>query len=220
MFTTFLLLITLVVLYWFPLRRWFARWGTTPDERMRVMPGDRFLVNPTHTATHAVTIDAPPDYVWPWLVQMGYQRGGLYSYDWLDRLFGILDRPSVRCVLPEFQHLAVGDNIFLGPDENEKLTVAALDPSRSLVLSYNEHHFEWVWQFALYPLERNRTRLVTRGAERDPKTVAAWLFMRVMEPAAFIMTRRMLLGVKQRAEALSSKGTGQAGDIRHSGTAA
>ena len=210
MFPTLLVILALAVLYWFPGRRWFGRWGTTRDELSRVMAGDAVIVNPTHSATHAVTVDAPADDIWPWLVQMGYQRGGLYSYDWLDRLFGILDRPSANRILPEYQHLAVGDTIALGP--REELTVAAFEPLRTLVLSYKAHDFEWVWQFGLYPLDNNRTRLVTRGTERVPKTVGAWLFMRVMEPAAFIMTRRMLLGLKQRAETL--RASAQGGDTR------
>jgi hypothetical protein len=185
MFPIFVVIITLAVLYWFPLRRWFARWGTTPDELVRVMSGDRFILNPTHSATHAVTIDAPPENIWPWLVQMGYQRGGLYSYDWLDRLVGILDRSSANRILPEFQHLAIGDRIFLGPNEKEKLTVADFDAPRALVLSYNEHGFEWIWQFGLYPLDKNRTRLVSRGTERFSKSVGAWVFMRVMEPGIY-----------------------------------
>ena len=110
-----IVVVTLALVYWFPLRRWFGRWGTTPDERTGRMPGDANLANPTHSATHAITIDARAEDVWPWLVQMGYQRGGLYSYDWLDRLFRILDRPSANQVLPEFQRLAVGDRILLGP---------------------------------------------------------------------------------------------------------
>jgi hypothetical protein len=202
MLATFVVILTLAVLYWFPLRRWFARWGTTPEDVNRIMAGDAVIFKPTHSATHAVTVDAPPEDIWPWVVQMGYRRGGLYSYDWLDRLFGFLDRPSADRILPEFQHLAVGDKIGLGP--REELTVAALDPHQALVLSYQAHGFEWVWQFGLYPLDENRTRLVTRGTERYSNTVGAWLFMRVMEPAAFVMTRRMLLGLKQRAEALGA----------------
>lgn len=193
-------LVTLALLYWFPLRRWFGRWGTTPHELTRAMAGDAIIPDPTHSATHAVTIDATPQDIWPWLVQLGYQRGGLYSYDWLDRLFGILDRPSAEHVLPDFQQLTVGDTIRLGP--REELTVAAVHEKRALVLRYSAHEFEWVWQFGLYPLNERWTRLISRGTERYRNTVAAWLFMRVMEPAAFIMTRRMLLGVKQRAEAL------------------
>ena len=207
--TLLVILALAAVLYWFPVRRWFARWGTTADDLARVMTGDAVIVNPTHSATHAITVDAPPDAIWPWLVQMGYQRGGLYSYDWLDRLFGILDRASANRVLPEFQHLAVGDKVPLGP--GEELTVTALEANRALVLSYNAHGFEWVWQFGLYPLD-NRTRLVTRGTERVPNTAGAWLFMRVMEPAAFIMTRRMLLGLKQRAETLRAQASAHAGD--------
>ncbi|HEY7440839.1 MAG TPA: SRPBCC family protein [Vicinamibacterales bacterium] len=199
------LAITLAGLYWFPLRRWFARWGTTPDDLAREMAGDAVIVHPTHSATHAITIDAPPEDIWPWLAQMGYHRGGLYSYDWLDRLFGILDEPSADRILPEFQLLTVGDAIPLGP--RRELTVAAIEPARALVLSYNADSFEWVWQFGLYPLDNGQTRLVTRGTECFTNTVSTWLFMRVMEPAAFIMTRRMLLGLKQRAEALRAART-------------
>ena len=205
MVRTFVVAFTLAALYWFPVRRWFARWGTTADEHTRAMAGDAIISHPTHSATHAVTIDAPPQDIWPWLVQMGSQRGGLYSYDGLDRLFGILDRPSANEVLPEFQQLAIGDTIGLGP--RETLTVASLDPERALVLSYNAHAFEWVWQFGLYPLDGSRTRLVSRGTERYANTIGAWLFMRIMEPAAFLMTRRMLLGVKRRAEALRASRT-------------
>jgi hypothetical protein len=205
MLSTLFVMLTLAAVYWFAVRRWFARWGSTREDLIRVMPGDAVLINPTHSATHAVTVGAPPEDIWPWLVQMGYQRGGLYSYDWLDRLFGILDRPSANHVLPEFQELEVGDKILLGPGEKQSLTVAALEPCRALVLSYKEHGFDWVWQFGLYPLDKHQTRLVTRGTERVPKTLPGWLFMRVMEPAAFIMTRRMLLGLKQRAEGLRAQ---------------
>ena len=203
---TLLVFLALATSYWFPVRRWFGRWGTTPDERTRTMAGDALLPNPTHSATHAIAIEAPPDDIWPWLVQMGYRRGGLYSYDWLDRVFGVLDRPSANEVLPAFQQLAVGDKIRLGP--REELTVVALDEQRALALSYSAHGFEWVWQFGLYPMDEHRTRLVTRGTERFANTFSTWAFMRVMEPAAFVMTRRMLLGVKQRAEALKAARSG------------
>ena len=193
-------MLVLALGYWFPVRRWFSRWGATPDELAHAMPGDALIATPTHTATQAVTVNAPPGDVWSWLVQMGYQRGGLYSYDWLDRLFGFLDRPSATRILPEFQHLAVGDEISLGP--RQELTVAALDAPRALVLSSQAHGMEWVWQFGLNPLDNGRTRSVSRGTERVPHTALAWLGMRIMEPAAFVMTRRMLLGLKERSEAL------------------
>jgi hypothetical protein len=131
---------------------------------------------------------------------MGYQRGGLYSYDWLDRLFGYLDRPSATRILPEFQHLAVGDVIPLG--RGPSWPVAAIEPFRALVLDMrNMGGFDWVWQFGLYPVDYKRTRLVSRSRVRS-HTVWARLLTYAIEPAGFIMTRRMLLGVKQRVEAL------------------
>jgi hypothetical protein len=154
------IVVAVTLLYWFPLRRWFGQWGTTGDELTRIMAGDAFIARPTHSATYAITVNAAPAEIWPWLVQIGHQRGGLYSYDWLDRLFGFLDRSSANQILPEFQNLALGDKIFLGP--REVLTVTGLEPARSLVLSYQSRGIEWVWQFGLYPQDENCTRLVTR----------------------------------------------------------
>ena len=176
-----------------------SRWGTTPADLARVMAGDSLLVDPTYSGTTAITIDAPPEDVWPWLAQIGYQRGGLYSYDWLDRLFGYLDRPSATRILPEWQHLAAGDVIPLG--RGPSWPVAVVEPGRALVLDMrNLAGLDWVWQFGLYPLGERRTRLVSRSCVR---THAAWarLLTHLIEPAGFLMTRRMLLGLKQRAEA-------------------
>ena len=193
--------LALAALYWFPTRRWFGRWGTTATDRTRVMAGDAAVVDPTYSATLAITVDARPEHIWPWLVQMGYQRGGLYSYDWLDRLFGYLDRPSADAILPQFQQLAVGDEIPIG--RGQGFPVTAIEPYRALVLSGAGDGFAWVWQFGLYPVDQTRTRLVSRNRVRVPRTLGSWLFMRVIEPAAFLMTRRMLLGLKHRAEALA-----------------
>jgi hypothetical protein len=183
------------------LRGWFVSWGSTPVERARTMSGDASIPNATYRATLAVTIDAPPACVWPWLVQMGYRRGGLYSYDWLDRLFGYLDRPSAKSILPEFQHLAVGDEIPIG--RGGGFPVASIDPPRELVLGGSGDGLQWIWEFGLFPVDDLRTRLVSRNIVRVPKTIGSWLFIRLIEPAAFLMTRRMLLGIKQRAERLT-----------------
>lgn len=193
--------LVLAVVYGFPVRRWFARWGTTSEELARAMPGDALIPDPTDMSMQSVTVNAPPEDIWPWLVQIGYQRGGLYSYDWLDRLFGFLDRPSATRILPESQQLAVGDKVPWDSRGTE-LTVGVVEPLRALALSYEARGFKWVWQFGLYPLDDRSTRFVTRGTEHVPKTPLWWLGMRIMEPASFIMTRRFLLGVKQRAEAL------------------
>ena len=203
MLPTLLVILALAVLYWFPIRRWMGRWGTTPSDLTRVMAGDGLIVDPTYSGTMAVIVNAPPEHIWPWLVQMGYQRGGLYSYDWLDRLFGYLDRPSATRILPEFQHLAVGDEIPLG--RGPSWPVAAVEPCRALVLDMrNMGGIDWVWQFGLYPVDEKRTRLVSRSRVRA-RTVWAWLLTSAIEPAGFVMTRRMLLGLKQRAEALSGR---------------
>ena len=111
---------------------------------------------------------------------MGYRRGGLYSYDWLDRLFGFLDAPSAERVLPEHQRLAVGDVIPIGPGDG--FPVAAIEPQRSLVLGGETDGFQWVWQFGLYPLDDRRTRLVSRNRARLPRTLESILFMCALEP--------------------------------------
>ena len=191
-----------------------SRWGATPSDLTRVMAGDALLVNPTYSGTLAVTVDARPEHIWPWLVQIGYQRGGLYSYDWLDRLFGYLDRPSATRILPEFQNLAVGDQIPLGVGPS--WPVAALEPNRALVLDMrNLGGFDWVWQFGLYTVDGNRTQLVSRSRVR---TRRAWarLATHAIEPAGFVMTRRMLLGVKQRAEALRATSVAESGTTERS----
>ena len=206
--TFFATLAVLIVaaLYWFPIRRWMNRWGATPSDLARVMAGDSLLPDPMYSGTTAITVNAAPEHIWPWLVQIGYQRGGLYSYDWLDRLFGYLDRPSATRILPEFQNLAVGDRIPMG--QGPSWPVAIVDPQRALVLDMrNMAGFDWVWQFGLYPVDGTRTRLVSRSCVR-PQNLRARLLTHAIEPAGFVMTRRMLLGLKQRAEGLASAGSG------------
>jgi hypothetical protein len=210
---TLFVILTVAVVYWIPIRRWTARWGATPSDVTRVMAGDALLANPTYSGTMAVIVNAAPEHIWPWLAQIGYQRGGLYSYDWLDRLFGYLDRPSATRILPEFQHLAIGDKIPVG--QGPSWPVAAVEPNRALVLDMrNMGAFDWVWQFGLYPVDENRTQLVSRSCVR---TRSAWarLATYAIEPAGFIMTRRMLLGLKQRAEALRAKSVGEVSASKH-----
>lgn len=176
------------------------RWGASASDLSRVMAGDNLLPVFTYSGTTAVIVCATPERIWPWLVQLGYQRGGLYSYDWLDRLFGYLDRPSATRILPEFQQLAVGDRIPLG--RGPSWPVAVVDANRALVLDMrNTGSIDWIWQFGLYPLDGTRTQLVSRSRIRA-RSVRARLLTHVIEPAGFVMTRRMLLGLKERAEAL------------------
>lgn len=207
MLFTLLVILTVAALYWFQIRRWMNQWGATGSDLTRVMAGDSLLDDATYSGTTAITVNAPPEQIWPWLVQMGYQRGGLYSYDWLDRLFGYLDRPSATRILPEFQRLAPGDEIPLG--RGPSWPVAVVEPNRALVLDMrNMGGLDWVWQFGLYPVDETRTRLVSRSRVRSQK-VWARLLTHAIEPAGFVMTRRMLLGLKQRAESQRAANAGE-----------
>jgi hypothetical protein len=165
------------------------------------MPGDTQVTLPSYEATLGVTISAAPAAIWPWLVQMGCGRGGLYSYDWLDRLFGYLDAPSAECVLPQWQRLTVGDEIPIG--RGGGFPVKAIEPFRSLVLGGRAQDAEWSWELALVPAGNGQTRLISRNRVSMPPGLRTWLTMLFIEPAAFVMTRKMLMGIKRRAEAMA-----------------
>jgi hypothetical protein len=174
-------------------------WGATRQEIERFFPGDDLVPDAGYVSTRAVTIEAPRSAVWPWLAQMGYRRGGLYSYDWLDRLFGYLDAPSAETVLPEFQNLKAGDTIPVGRGPSWPVRVA--ESERALVLEPVKGRI--TWSFYLLPLAERATHLVTRVRCAPPASLAERVTMALMDPAAFVMTRRMLLGIKRRAEALA-----------------
>jgi hypothetical protein len=162
------------------------------------MLGDDYVTLPGHQATLGVTIETAPAAIWPWLLQMGYRRGGLYSYDWLDRLFGYLDRPSADRILPQWQQLRVGDEIPIG--RGGAFPVRAIEPNRSLVLGGFDHDVEWSWELQLTPQADGSTRLVSRNRVWTRRTFRSHMTMLLMKPAAFLMTRKMLLGIKRRAE--------------------
>lgn len=186
--------------YVFAVRPWMRRWGATDADIVRPMPGDADVPDANYDTTLGVTIEAGPAEIWPWLPEMGYQRGGLYSYDRLDRLFGFLDRPSATRVLPYWQHLEVGDEIPMGAGAG--FPVRAVDPFASLVLGGDAPGARWMWEFGLYPVSAGRTRLISRNRARVARTIGRRLFLVALEPAAFLMTRKMLLGIRKRAERL------------------
>ncbi len=164
------------------------------------MLGDTQVTLPGYEATLGVTIDTTPAAIWPWLMQMGYRRGGLYSYDWLDRLFGYLDAPSADRILPQWQRLAVGDEIPMGCGDG--FPVRAIEPFRSLVLAGHGPDVEWSWELALTPIDHGRTRLVSRNRVWVRPSMRSAATMMAIQPAAFVMTRKMLLGIKRRAESV------------------
>jgi len=182
------------------LRPRYRRWGVQPVELSRTLPGDDLVPAPDYRADLAVTIDAGPGDIWPWLAQMGYRRGGLYSYDWLDRVFGILDAPSADVILPQWQDLRAGDEIPLG--RGPTFPVVEAEPDHHLLLGDTTGGM-WSWLLYLDPLPDGRTRLISRNLARFPGFVGGAMLRLWLEPAAFIMTRRMLLNLKDRAEALA-----------------
>jgi len=201
--------------YWFLVRRWHLRWGATGDEATRYLPGDAIIPELATEATHAVTVDAPPTDVWPWLVQMGQDRGGFYSYEALENLVGA-DIHNVDRVVPEWQEREVGDTVRLAPPDypvdnpDSRPTVAVVEPERALVLRSPVDPPNYTWAFVLEATD-GATRLVVRFRTREQEslgaTLAEYLFW---EPAHFVMERKMLLGIKERVES-SDGGTGDAG---------
>jgi hypothetical protein len=181
------------------LRRPVLAWGATDEEAGGRLPGDELLEDADGVATRAIAIDAPPSAVWPWIAQMGPSpRGGAYTYDWIENLMG-LDMHSADRVLPEFQHPGVGDTIGYGKN---RMRVERVEPER--VLAWRSEDGNWVWTFVLEPRDGG-TRLVSRNRFRLP-TLGARIAMLPMEPASLLMERKMLLGIKRRAEALAREG--------------
>ena len=176
-------------------------WGATEAETKRPMPGDDEGKRPMSVSTNAVTTRARAADIWPWLVQMGYRRGGMYSYDRIDRLLGILDRPSANRIIPEFQHVEVGDVIPMGKPPS--WPVKAIEPNKSLLIVIREPGVEVTWCFMLDEIDERQTRLVLRIKSRLAMTPMLLLSLPIMYAGQYLMIRKMLLGIKQRAEALA-----------------
>ena len=178
-------------------------WGATEAETKRPMPGDDEVKRPMSVSTNAVSIRASAAEIWPWLVQMGYRRGGMYSYDRIDRLLGILDRPSANRIIPEFQHLEVGNVIPMVKPPS--WPVKAIEPNRSLLIVIKEPGVEVTWCFMLDEIDDKQTRLVLRVRSRLTMTPMLLLSLPIMYPGQYLMIRKMLLGIKKRAESLAQK---------------
>ena len=193
--------------------QWLGRtYGATAAERRRRLPGDELCTEPQATTTHAITIDAPPERVWPWLVQMGWGRAQWYTARWVDRLLFPANGPSADRIVAEWQDLRVGDRILDGPPEaNCAFVVRMLEPNRHLVLHSREHlppgwrdrysaSIDWSWAFVLEPLRGDRTRFILRSRLRLEPSWVRLVYLGAVVPADFVMARQMLRGVRARAE--------------------
>jgi hypothetical protein len=170
---------------------WQHRWGATDEEVRRTMPGDGLLPDAAST-TRAIGIAAPAERVWPWLVQLGYGRAGWYSYDWIDND----GQPSADRIIPELQQLQVGDQILMLPQMGPR--IREVEPNRHLVAGDRE---AGVWCLALYPAASG-CRLVSRWRVNWPLTPGTAFWILLSDPGAFIMERKMLKGIRSRAEAM------------------
>lgn len=178
-------------------RPWQLRWGATPEEVGRGMPGDEVVPAPTFNATRAVTVEATPEAIWPWIVQIGFGRAGWYTYDLLDNM----GRRSAEELIPELQHIEVGDLVPMGPGEDAGMRVKEIETGRWIVWWDKNHLTTWTW--LLDPMPTGGTRLVTRVRSRSSwrhPTTAVWLLL--FEVADFPLMRKCLLGIKRRAETL------------------
>jgi hypothetical protein len=179
-------------------------WGATEVEAAARLPGDELLERADGVSTRAIDISAPATDVWPWLAQMGPSpRGGAYTYDWIENLLG-LNMHSADDVLPEFQHPEIGETIGFGAN---RMRLAHVEPERAL--AWRSEDGNWVWTFVLDQHD-GATRLISRNRFRLP-TLAARIVMLAMEPGSLVMERKMLLGIKQRAERLASATPDQSG---------
>jgi hypothetical protein len=197
------LVATVPGIYLLFIRPWHQRWGATDEEIQRPMPGDDEVKNPMMSATHAVTVNARPEAIWPWLVQLGQGRGGFYSYDWIENRMGLGISNADR-IIPEFQNLKVGDEIPLGPGIG--IPVKAIEPNRFLLLvGHDPNIADASWVFGLYSLDETHTRLVERFRSRWSLTPGGIFRLILIDPGAFVMERKMLLGIKQRAERVTAQ---------------
>ncbi len=204
-------------------RRWYNRWGATPAEQAGHYPGDDLVPQPRLTYTRAITIQAPADEVWPWLIQIGQGRGALYSYELLENI-ARCDMHNAGAIVPEWQTPQVGDKVRLGPEGYPFYWIGGYEPGRWLLLVTGdltrtetgfarpdplpEKYVLDTWCFVVEPLAGQASRLILRGRQTyAPDTFANRMIWRVItEPMGFVMMRQMLIGIKRRAEAARRRG--------------
>ncbi|MFC1852612.1 hypothetical protein ACFL27_20635 [candidate division CSSED10-310 bacterium] len=194
--------LVLLAVYFALLRDWQMNWGATTEDVNRYMAGDELLEDPELNATRAVLINASPEQIWPWIVQIGYKRAGFYGFDKLDNG----GQPSAKSIIPEFQNLKAGDFIPGGEYKGELfnlLEVVEMKPNKSMLWVFLKGT-PWqgaTWSWGLYKIDDEHTRLVSRLRQKytfdSAQAVISWSMIDVIE---IMMMRTTLLGIKYRAE--------------------
>ena len=176
---------------------WMDRWGATDSELSAVLAGDELVPNPKEMVTRGITINAPPEAIYPWLLQIGAEKGGFYSYSWLEAML-FCRITNTDQINPEWQDLKPGDLVKMCPGNfgPPPYLVAAIEPKHALVLGHQEDG-KWVenWQFVLNPIDGNSTRLIVRS-----RTMMSGGLWSIIHPSVFIMESGMMRGIKARAE--------------------
>lgn len=191
-----LFVLLLLAVYWTGIHPWMITWGATAAEQQMILPGDELQPKRTGQSTQAITINAPPAVIWQWLVQVGQDRAGFYSYTWLENLIGV-DIHNANEIHPEWQHLAAGDAWRLAPADylwglgkDAVVPVVLSEPGHALVL-------EGLWgAHVIVPINAHTSRLLVRGQPGSASLMTKLLW----DPVVFTMEKRMLLGLKARAE--------------------
>jgi len=185
------------------IRPWQLTWGATDEEVRRSMPGDGINANPSFNGTRAVSVEAGPEHIWPWLVQMGYRRAGFYSYDRLDN-DGI---PSANRIISEYQSLKVGDRVPMAASAYAE--VLEMDPPHSMLWVFRGKG-QWesaTWAWGLYEEDAGHTRLVSRLRVSYKWARPSIVPMLITDVVELVMMRECLLGIKRRAERLAREST-------------
>jgi hypothetical protein len=190
-------------------RPWMLAWGSTPDERYKTLPGDDIVARPDTVANRAITIKAATCDVWSWLIQMGQDRAGFYSYDWLESLFGARIHNADR-IVPAWQSLNPGDLVrtyrYLEQLEPMGWIVDDIKVERHLVLRSPDGGYSVV--FFVEPVGADAARLLVRSRSKAISRITLPFTYLVFEPAHFIMERGMLRGIRDRAEFYSARSFG------------
>ena len=187
-----------IVSYLSIIRPWQLRWGSTTEEVEQELIEDDIVLNPTFNATRAVTINASPENIWPWIQQIGMKRAGWYSYDWIDNL----GKPSATEILPELQNLKPGDLIPMSPDGKFGLFVKDFELNKWMLWWDKEGDTSWLW--LLNPINERQTRLITR-VRLKYRLLSPWLpFLLLLDVGDIVMMRKCMLGIQWRSEALQA----------------